>query len=143
MWNLNISHLWVVSYIVKLIISISVICFSMFEFKFQNVLHTRIHFFCAFALVFIMLALVPDLSSFVSTVQSEVGHGAGKPRACHHLWEIAHSFLLLYWLQSTKTLPSGLCFNGLVSCLMPSMRKHDYTSWLCIMYATGKYIFQH
>lgn len=109
----------------------------MFEFKFQNVLHTRIHFFCAFALVFIMLALVPELSSFVSTVQSEVGHGAGKPRACHHLWEIAHSFLLLYWLQSTKTLPSGLCFNGLVACLMPSMRIHDYTSWLCIIINTN------
>lgn len=133
--------------IVKLIISFSVICFSVFEFMYcfnfkRCFAHTH-SLFCAFAFVFILLALGPKLSSFVSTVQYEVRHRAGKSTAGHHLWEVTHSILLLYWLQSTKTLPTGLCFTGLVPVWCTQWEIMTITSWFCIINTTGNIHFQH
>lgn len=93
-------------------------------------------FICAF-LPYILLYLVPKLSFCLFTVQYSVGHGACEPRARHHLWEVTHPILPFHQLQSTKTLPSGLCFNGSVTIWCPKGPLVCETAWSRYLISTA------
>ncbi len=94
------------------------------------VFHTHLHF-CT-----LMLALGPELFFFpYSLVWGR--HGLTSPGPVSHLWEVAYSVLLLYWLQSTKTPPFRTLLHWVSACLMPSVRKREYNAM--VMYNNGYY----